>query len=77
MHGIVGLINTADCTHVRTSLIPWIDLSKWAKCPTPSFSSLLSTVLSSDEQLGVGLGTRLQSARIQTPACIPGCRSHP
>ena len=27
--------------------------------PTPSFSSLLSTVLSSDEKLGVGLGTRL------------------
>ena len=29
--------------------------------PTPSFSSLLSTVLSSDEKLGVGLGTRLYS----------------
>ena len=33
--------------------------------PTPSFSSLLSTrftVLSSDEKLGVGLGTRLSSS---------------
>ena len=30
--------------------------------PTPSFSSLLSTVLSSDEKLGVGLGTRLEVA---------------
>ena len=29
--------------------------------PTPSISSLLSTVLSSDEKLGVGLGTRLTS----------------
>ena len=27
--------------------------------PTPSFLSLLSTVLSSDEKLGMGLGTRL------------------
>ena len=37
----------------RASLVP---------SPTPSFSSLLSTVkrvLSSDEKLGVGLGTRL------------------
>ena len=35
---------------VTNSLVP---------SPTPSFSSLLSTVLSSDEKLGVGLGTRL------------------
>ena len=35
---------------VEVSLVP---------SPTPSFSSLLSTVLSSDEMLGVGLGTRL------------------
>ena len=36
--------------HVIGSLVP---------SPTPSFLLLLSTVLSSDEKLGVGLGTRL------------------
>ena len=35
--------------------------------PTPSFSSLLSTVLSSDEKLGVGLGTRLGFGDNRTP----------
>ena len=40
---------------IRHSLVP---------SPTPSFSSLLSTVLSSDEKLGVGLGTRLDQTCI-------------
>ena len=42
-----------DCLHhteEKASLVP---------SPTPSFPSLLSTVLSSDGKLGVGLGTRL------------------
>ena len=42
--------------------------------PTPSFSSLLSTVLSSDEKLGVGLGTRLIVYNIFASAVTVGRR---
>ena len=38
--------------------------------PTPSFPSLLSTVLSSDGKLGVGLGTRLQGEIMQSSKII-------
>ena len=40
--------------------------------PTPSFSSLLSTVLSSDEKLGVGLGTRLLCTCVRKRVHVKG-----
>ena len=48
---------------LTSDMAVWLTISLVVPSPTPSFSSLLSTVkrtvLSSDEKLGVGLGTRL------------------